>query len=235
MVGRLGGFATGTGGKKGEKQFGPADTQMPFEKGQEMAVAGINAVLNEPHGDNVLVCNGFSAARPARAEGYALLEVSLPYQLFASRMSSLLLDLKPSLTGLSQEKLAAFALTHVRDWLTLADIAPEEQQISVQARPLDDDPTSLQLAVTVTPPPRILPGGVPVVLGLPREVAAELRIGRPRLASGLCARRKATAKTQRGAEDAEKLRSRSASTCLSEREAQASAAPRRPSVLDAPI
>lgn len=165
MVGRLEGFTTGVGGKKGDKQFGPADTQMPFEKGQEMAIAGINAVLNESHGDNILICNGFSAARPARAEGYALLEVSLPYRLFASRMSSLLLDLKPSLTGLSQEKLAAFALAHVRDWLTVADIAPEEQQISVQARPLDDDPNSLQLAVTVTPPPRILPGGVPVVLG----------------------------------------------------------------------
>ena len=165
MVGRLEGFATGMGGKKGEKQFGPADTQMPFEKGQEMAVAGINAVLNEPHGDNILVCNGFSAARAARAEGYALLEVSLPYQLFASRLSSLLLDLKPSLTGLSQEKTAALTLAHVRDWLTVEDIAPEEQQISVQARPLDEDPNSLQLAVTVTPPPRILPGGVPVVLG----------------------------------------------------------------------
>jgi hypothetical protein len=112
-----------------------------------------------------VVCNGFSAARPTRGEGYALLEVSLPYQLFASRLSSLLLDLKPHLSGLSQEKVAATALAHVRDWLTVADVPPEEQQVAVQARPLDDQPDSLQLAVTVTPPPRVLPGGVPVVLG----------------------------------------------------------------------
>ena len=166
MVGRLKGFASSLGGKKGDKQFGPADTQMPLEKGQEMVIAGINAVLSLPKETNeVLVCNGFSAARPARAEGYALLEVSLPYQLFASRLSSLLLELKPHLSGLPQDKLAAVALAHVRDWLTVEGIEPEEQQIAVQARPLDDDPNSLQLAVTVTPPPRILPGGVPVVLG----------------------------------------------------------------------
>ena len=93
------------------------------------------------------------------------MEVSLPYQLFASRLSSLLLDLKPHLSGLSQEQVVGFTLTHVRDWLTLDDVAPEEQQIAVQARPLENQPASLQLAVTVTPPPRIVPGGVPVVLG----------------------------------------------------------------------
>ncbi len=165
MVGRLEGFASALGGKKGDKQFGPADTQMPLEKAQDMAVAGLNAVICYRDETRVVVCNGFSAARPTRGEGYALLEVSLPYQLFASRLSSLLLDLKPHLSGLSQEKVAATALAHVRDWLTVADVPPEEQQVAVQARPLDDQPDSLQLAVTVTPPPRVLPGGVPVVLG----------------------------------------------------------------------
>jgi type VI secretion system protein ImpC len=165
IVGRLEGFPVARGGKKGEKQLGPADTVMPLEKGQEMAMVGLNAVLCPPNQTDACVCGGFSAARPTRAEGLALLEVSLPYQLFASRLSTLLLELKPHLTGLSDEKLAAFVLTHVRDWLTVADVAPEEQQIAVQAKPLEDNPNSLQLAVTVTPPPQILPGGVPVVLG----------------------------------------------------------------------
>ena len=165
MVGRLEGYSMGQGGPKGDKQFGPADTQMPLEKAQELVAGGMNAVLAERDRDTVVVCNGFSAARPDRAEGFAALEVSLPYQLFAGRLSSLLLDLKPHLVGLSQEKLAAFVLAHVRDWLTTDGLEPDEQQVAVQARPLEDAPQTLQLAVTVTPPPRILPGGIPVVLG----------------------------------------------------------------------
>jgi len=165
MVGRLEGFASGTGGKQGEKRFGPADNQMPLEKGQELAAAGLNAVLCFKDEARIVVCNGFSVARPTRADGFALLEVSLPYQLFASRLSSLLLALKPSLGGLSAEKVVSVTLAHVRDWLTIAEVAPDEQQVAVQARPLDNEPNSLQLAVTVTPPPRIVPGGVPVVLG----------------------------------------------------------------------
>jgi type VI secretion system ImpC/EvpB family protein/type VI secretion system ImpB/VipA family protein len=165
MVGRLEGFATCLGGKKGDKRFGPADIQMPLEKAQEMATVGLNVVIALKEETRVVVCNGFSVARPSRAEGYALLEVSLPYQLFAARLSSLLLDLKPHLTGLAQDKLVAFTLAHVRDWLTVEDVTPDEQQVAVQARPLEDDPNSLQLVVTVTPPPRILPGSVPVVVG----------------------------------------------------------------------
>jgi type VI secretion system protein ImpC len=165
IVGRLEGFPIAHGGPKGDKQFGPTDTQMALEKGQELAVVGVNAVLCPPRQTDVFVTNGFSAARPGRAEGYALLEVSLPYQLFASRLSTLLLELKPHVTGLAADKLAGFVLAHVRDWLTVADVSPEEQQVSVQARPLEDDPNSLQLAVTVTPPQQLLPGGVPVVLG----------------------------------------------------------------------
>lgn len=165
LVGRLEGFTSAIGGKKGDKTLGPTDTTMTLDKGQELAAVGINALLSARHDTEALVCNGFSAARPARAEGHALLEVSLPYQLFASRLSSLLLDLKPHLAGMTQEKLVAFTLAHVRDWLTVADVPPEEQQVAVQARPLEDDPATLQLAVTVTPPARILPGGVPVVLG----------------------------------------------------------------------
>ena len=165
MVGRLDGFAVGQGGKKGDKQFGPADTQMPVEKAQEMVAGGMNAVLCERNQTKVVVCNGFSAARPDRAEGFAVLEVSLPYQLFAGRLSSLLLDLKPHLSRMSQDKLVAFVLSHVRDWLTMDGVAPEEQQVAVQARPAEDAPGFTQLAVTVTAPPRILPGGIPVVVG----------------------------------------------------------------------
>jgi len=165
VVGRLEGLSTTMAGKKGDKQFGPADTQMPLEKAQELTAGGLNAVIGLRNQTDAIVCNGFTAARAGRTEGLAMLEVSLPYQLFAGRLSSLLLDLKPHLSGLDREKLVAFVLTHVRDWLTTEDTKPDEQQVAVQARPLEDGSPGLQLAVTVTPPPRILPGAVPVVVG----------------------------------------------------------------------
>jgi type VI secretion system ImpC/EvpB family protein/type VI secretion system ImpB/VipA family protein len=165
IVGRLEGLSIAQGGKKGDKQFGPADTQMPLEKAQELTAGGLNAVIGLRNQTDVIVCNGFTAARAGRAEGLALLEVSLPYQLFAGRLSSLLLDLKPHLSGLGRDQLVAFVLTHVRDWLTTEDTQPDEQQVAVQARPPEDGSPGLQLAVTVTPPPRILPGAVPVVVG----------------------------------------------------------------------
>lgn len=165
VVGQLGGFAAGMGGKKGDKRFGPADTTMPLDKAQEMATAGLNAMIGVRDGMDAVICNGFSVARPERTEGFAPFEVSLPYQLFATRLSSLLLDLKPHLLGKDADQLAAIVLAHMRNWLHVENLPADEQQIAVQARALDDQPESLQLAVTVTPPPNILPGGVPVVLG----------------------------------------------------------------------
>lgn len=165
LVGRLGGWQTATGGKQGDKTFGPADTAMPFDKAQEMAAAGLNALISLPHESDAVLCNGFSVAYPTRSEGSSILEVSLPYQLFAGRLSALLLELRPHLSGKSQDEVAAYVHSHVRDWLGTETTAPDDQQIAVQARPADDDPAALQLAVTVTPPLNILPGAIPVVLG----------------------------------------------------------------------
>jgi type VI secretion system protein ImpC len=165
LVGRVDGFANGRGGPKGDKHLGPSDTTLNMERAQELAAVGLNAIIGYEQETRVVFCNGFSAARPARPEGGAILEISLPYQLFASRVSTLMLDLKPHLKGMAPEKLVAFVLTHVKDWLTVADIVPDEQQVSVQARPVEGVADGLELAVTVTAPPRILPGGVPVVVG----------------------------------------------------------------------
>jgi len=90
--------------------------------------------------------------------------VSLPYQLFACRISGLLFALKPHLPGLSVEKVPAFVTQHVRDWVAFEG-EPEADQLSVQTRPTEENPALFEMAVTVTPPASILPGGVPVVMG----------------------------------------------------------------------
>ena len=162
--GRIEGLPRAAAGKSGDKWFGPADTKTPQPRVEEMGMAGINAVVSAGEGDDAVFCNGLTCAYAARADANALLEISLPYQLFAGRLSALMWELKSHLVGKSAEQIVASVRAHVRDWLALAN-EPTEEEVSVQVRPKEDDPDTLELALVVTPPASILPGEVPVVLG----------------------------------------------------------------------
>ncbi|MCH8150353.1 MAG: type VI secretion system contractile sheath large subunit, partial [Planctomycetes bacterium] len=126
--GRVEGFKTCVGGKKGDKTFGPSDVQLPQEKVDELGMAGVNAAANMRDLDDVFFYNGMTASRPARDEASAVFEVSLPYQLFAARLSSMLFALKPHLSGKSAEQVASYVTTHVRDWLGVKEGEEEEHQ-----------------------------------------------------------------------------------------------------------
>ncbi|MBX3394926.1 MAG: type VI secretion system contractile sheath large subunit [Phycisphaerae bacterium] len=162
--GQVDGFASAMGGKDGKKKYGPSDLQMVQSKIEEIGGAGINVVVGAKDQEFVHFWNGVSAARPGSADISGVLEVSLPYQLFAARLSGLLFDLKPSLSAKSEDQVASIVKGHVQNWLQLPDDLAA-QLINVQVRPAEKDPSSLELALTTTPPPTILPGGVPVVLG----------------------------------------------------------------------
>jgi hypothetical protein len=99
-----------------------------------------------------------------KADHIGLLEISLPYQLFAARISVLLFALKPHLAGLSPEQIVPFVTAHVCDWVGITG-QPTPEQVLAQVRPAEDDPSAMQLAVTVAAPDKVLPGGIPVVLG----------------------------------------------------------------------
>ena len=165
MHGRVEGLPRAKGGKTGDKWYGPADTSTKQERVEELGYAGINALVNaEGQEDDAVVSNGMTVARPTKAEASGTLEVSLPYQLFAGRLSALLFDLKPHLEGRSGDAIVATVRAHVRDWLGLKE-EPTEEQVSVGVREDERQPGSLLLAVTVTPPPGILPAGIPIVMG----------------------------------------------------------------------
>ena len=132
-----------------QRAFAPAQPLLSHAEGQE---------------DDAVVWNGMTAARPVKADANATLEVSLPYQLFAGRLSALLFDLKPHLENRSGDAIIATVGAHVRDWLGLKE-EPTEEQISVQVREDERQPGALMLALTVTPPPEILPAAIPVVMG----------------------------------------------------------------------
>jgi len=162
--GRLEGLKIAEGGKKGDKKFGPTDTNLPEAKIEELGAVGVNALVGLPDRDDALFWNGMTAAKAPRADVQAVLEVSLPYQLFATRISALLFALKPHLSGMSPEKLVPFVTTHVRDWVPFEG-QPGPEQLSVQVRPAENAPNAFDLAVTVTPPQAVVPGGLPVAIG----------------------------------------------------------------------
>lgn len=164
LHGRVDGFVTAMGGKKGDKKFGPTDNQLPQPKLDELAVVGLNAAGGLRDIDDAVLWNGLTAARPMKADHIGLLEISLPYQLFAARISALLFALKPHLAGLSPEQIVPFVTAHVCDWVGITG-QPAPEQVLAQVRPAEDDPSAMQLAVTVAAPDKVLPGGIPVVLG----------------------------------------------------------------------
>jgi len=162
--GRVGGFAMAQGGKKGEKRFGPTDVTLAENKISEMAMLGVNVLAPAPRGEDAVLWNGLTAARPGKADQVALLEISLPYQLFAARLGTLLFELKPQLRGMKADDIISCVRRNLCEWLGIAG-EPPEKELNVQVRQAADDPLALELAVTAAPPEHLLPGGVPVVMG----------------------------------------------------------------------
>ncbi len=163
LHGQVEGFKTTTGGPKGDKRFGPTDVELPQNRIDELGVAGVNVLMNVRDGALAVLANGLTAGRATAPTQGGLLEVSLPYQLFAARISALLLALKPHVEQMESGALAAAVTTHLRDWLGLKGEVPADQ-LSVQVRPTDDG--GRQVAVNLAPPEHLLPGGIPLVLGL---------------------------------------------------------------------
>lgn len=162
--GRVTGFTTSPGGKKGEKNFGPTDATLPDAKISEMAMVGFNVLAPVPGLQEAMLWNGLTIARPTKADQTSLLEISLPYQLFAARLGVLLYELKAELRGLTAEQVITHVRTNLGDWLGIeGEVAPD--RLNVQARHAADDPAAIELAVTAAPPENLLPGAIPVVMG----------------------------------------------------------------------
>ncbi|MHC5108983.1 MAG: type VI secretion system contractile sheath domain-containing protein [Planctomycetota bacterium] len=165
VSGSVEGFHTGKGGKKGDKVYGPTDTQLPQPKINEMGAIGVNALVGAPEREDAVVWNGLTALQPVNFDPEGLMEVSLPSRLFASRLSALLFELKPHLAGLDSDRITGMVTLHICSWLGIPAPTGEDETLRVQTRPAEDDPTRIELAVTVVPPNNIVPNGAPAVVG----------------------------------------------------------------------
>lgn len=162
--GRVPGFTAIDDDVPGQKAFGPTDTLMQLPKIQELGSVGVNAVVGVKGEAEAILWNGITLAKPTRWEEGGILEISLPYQLFATRLAGLLLAAKDGWAALPADKVADTIKTQIYNWLGLHEQA-YPGGVTVQTRAPEGDAAGLEFAATVIPPPTILPGSVPVVLG----------------------------------------------------------------------
>jgi len=162
--GRVPGFTAIDDDGPGQKAFGPTDTLMQLPKIQELGGVGVNAVVGVKGEAEAVFWNGITLARPTRWEEGGILEISLPYQLFATRLAGLLLSAKDGWTNLPADQAGPTIQTQIYTWMGLQEAA-YPGGVTVQTRAPEGDANGLEFAATVIPPPTILPGSVPVVLG----------------------------------------------------------------------
>lgn len=151
-----------------QSPWGPGDLFMPDARIDELPAIGVNAVLSVKNHDYCMLVGGATMARPVLTQNInkqeALLQVSLAYQQFNNIVSAYICETQAQLRGLEtsqvQERLI-FGLTRL-----LGIRKPEEMDaVQVGVGPHPENPQQTVVQVRITPPPAILPGGLPVEFG----------------------------------------------------------------------
>lgn len=153
-----------------DTSWGPGDGTLPNDKCFEFADAGMNILQSVRGKDYCILLGGVSMARWKKtaeiSENQARLEVSVPYQMFSNVIGSYLCDERPKLHGLSDAELQARLVLGLRALMGLVDNEAEDA-VMIGVAPSPDDPTQRLVAVRLSPPVTIVPGGLHVEMGFP--------------------------------------------------------------------
>ena len=151
-----------------QKPWGPGDATLPDRRVDELPAIGINLLQSIPGKDYCVLLGGVSVARPAPTADVsaqqATLEVSVPYQQFSNITGAWLCDQLPGLRGQTAEDIQKRLLVGLRDLLQLTE-EDSTESVMVGVGAAEDDPTRTRVHVRVTPPARIVPGGLHVDFG----------------------------------------------------------------------
>ncbi|MFH1747344.1 MAG: type VI secretion system contractile sheath large subunit [Planctomycetota bacterium] len=153
-----------------DNPWGPGDAVLPESKVGEFAPVGINLLQGIRGKDYCVLSGGVTAARPKPTADIgahqAALEVSLPYQQFSNIAGAWLCEQLPALRGLDEEVLQKKLLIGLRDLLQLGAEDPKET-VGVGIGPAPDNPTQKLVHVEITPPDRVVPGGLNIHFNFP--------------------------------------------------------------------
>ena len=148
--------------------WGPGDLLLPDRRADELPVVGVNFLMSVKNNDYCMLLGGVSAARPVETadvgKRQAALEISLPYQQFSNVVSDYLSEQLPSLRGLDPDKIQEKLLFGLAKLLGIkSQDELEAVQVGVGAHP--DDPAQTIVQIRLTPPQRIVPGGLNMEFG----------------------------------------------------------------------
>jgi type VI secretion system protein ImpC len=148
--------------------WGPGDLFLPDRRLDEPPELGLNVLQAVKNNDYCMLLGGVSAARPIQtaevSKHQAVLEISLPYQQFANIASTYLSEQLPTLRGLAPEKIQQKLLFGFAKLMGIKEQA-EMEAVQVGVGPSPDDPTKTVVQLRITPPGRIVPGGLHIEFG----------------------------------------------------------------------
>lgn len=151
-----------------QNPWGPGDLFLPDRRLDEPPELGLNLLQAVKNNDYCILLGGVSAARPVQttdtSKHQAALEISLPYQQFANIAGTYLSEQLPALRGLEPDKIQEkllFGLANLMGIKEESDL--EAVQVGVGANP--DDPTKTIVQIRLTPPSRVVPGGLHIEFG----------------------------------------------------------------------
>lgn len=156
--------------KDADKPFGPGDALLPDRKTTEFPAIGINLLQAVKGQDHCLVTGGVSMRRPVTtaevSSQQAMMEVSTPYQMFSSLVASRLCEAVPTLHGLTCDQIKANLVFGLRGLMGLRD-DDDEEAVQIATAPSPDNPGQTIVAVRITPPSAVVPGGLHVEMSFP--------------------------------------------------------------------
>jgi type VI secretion system protein ImpC len=145
-----------------QNSWGPGDLVLPDRRVDELPLVGMNLLLSVPQNDHCLLLGGVCAARPRPTADVgpqqAALEISLPYQQVSNIVGAFLCELRPTLRGLDAAEIQKRLLLALQDLLRLS--AEDAEAVQVGVGPAPQTPGEVLVQVRVTPPARIVPGGL---------------------------------------------------------------------------
>ena len=151
-----------------DKPWGPGDAGLPDSRLDELPTIGINLLQSIRGKDYCVLLGGVSVAKPTPTADVgpqqAALEVSVPYQQFSNILGAWLCEQLPALHGLAEEEIQSRLLFGLRDLLHLTEEDPNES-VLVGVGTAPDNPAQTAVHVRITPPTRIVPGGLHVDFG----------------------------------------------------------------------
>jgi len=154
--------------KDAKKPWGPGDLILPDRRLDELPAVGINLLTSVKNNDYCILLGGVSAKRPVQtaevSAQQAALEVSLPYQQFSNIASAYLCEQLPTLRGLQHEEIQKRLLFGLANLLGVKEEADLEA-VQVGVGPNPQDPAQALVQIRLTPPGRIVPGGLHIEFG----------------------------------------------------------------------